>query len=560
MKRLMARRGSILILALFFMVIMAMLATAMIALMPTELRSAVGEHQQTRGSYAAEAGIIQAAKLIRSGTALTDLPGTTGTLDAHWSWAIINVEQLPGDSIRITTEGRKDGRAKRQVVAILENEEQGIQYAFYFEGFQGGGTGNPNTAWPLDVPIIGDVYFNGVWKNNSSNHNFNGDPNAAPIQGVVYATQALSGSPLGDKYVGGGTPYSGSPAAADPDMYNTVYRDGVNGIVSDFPVNDLDDVNTVFTEITNDVLGGTTPSGLITVPTQPDGVTMSHGIFIDSELEKVDLLLTSTSGAVVSLDSGTGLPSIPDFNQTMRLSRTTGNGNNATTTNTDLVFVTVDGTSVGGNTYNSGTLVVVDNGGAVTNTYNFDPGDPSFLVLINGDVGGIQGMIKDKKTIAVAGSALITGEILKSDTPRGQLAVESPTAPILGFLTGEPSSVPGIGGGPPQGDMGLSLSTVTPDNNYYVYAHLMGMDKKLLSNPTNQGGPGLDIPNNGTFHLIGSFAHGVETTPGQLNTEMWNINQFGVLALDPNNDLPYWPTLASGGYKLRSYVDIAVGE
>ena len=182
--------------------------------------------------------------------------------------------------------------------------------------------------------------------------------------------------------------------------------------------------------------------------------------------------------------------------------------------------------------------------------YNGDFKDGN-VIYVDGDINEISGTHKGNHTIAAKGAITITGEILKSDTPRGQ-EPDATSKDALGLVAcvDAGNSSPGM-----SIDM---LGNPPADNEYFVYAYVTAMSKtdgnsKMFSNNQHP-----NLPNGTTLSLIGSFVY-APTTPGQINTTMRFVETWKQVILDNSRPIAF-PGKSSFVPRLRSYVDIPVGE
>jgi hypothetical protein len=150
-----ARRGSIVLLSIFFLVTLFFLATALLQLMPVELNAARWARMNQEASYAADAGITEAITWLEE-----VLAGNQGRLsdlieDIHkegsfggWKWVVDiqpdqqTKENNPVRVFRITSVAKLDGQPYRRIVAEVR-QDSFAQYLSFI------GSSPNNTYWAL---------------------------------------------------------------------------------------------------------------------------------------------------------------------------------------------------------------------------------------------------------------------------------------------------------------------------------------------------------------------------------------------------------------------------
>lgn len=578
------KRGSAIILALFFLVLLALLGFAFMQLLPVELNAAMREKELIQGGYAADAAIVTFAQTLEeTGTPLA--VGATGTLNNDWSWEVLAVDtSLGSNTYRVTVEGQLRGMPRRRVMAILDHQDDfnPINYALFVDS--AGLVNNQNSFFPGNIPIFGDVFFDGVWSYDTTAIDVTGgDPADAPIQGVVYYTEtATSGNGAidlgahGERYTGGDSPVHANATTQD-ERYSRLYRDGEDGLFPNFPrpESNTSETNlqntTIHHEVVSDVLGlasGASDSAI-------DTAEANHMDAVENDSNVGNVYLVNdgsqaTGGIYVAgdvFDMEWGQDNSGNSTLTMEVQRNLFGGN---PNHSDTWVVTYTGTQIS-----------VAKEGSQTQSFPVAGSVGNGVIFVNGDIEGLhtdrgpdgnygtgdERGHRGQHTVAADGNVTITGEILKdqntshpsafprpaaADAP-GTAPPEDPNADILGIISGATLNPSGN-----YGVMSIEISETTPDNNYYIYAPLMGLNKKMFSNAT-----GSTAPNGGEIICMGQIVMGASNM-GQLNTATNFYEDFvrGIW-LDPNNGLlPYWPTIGGTGGQviMRAYLEGSWGE
>lgn len=614
------RQGSVLLLTLFLLIVMAMLGTGFMVLLPVEMRSAHKDRAAVMTSYGADGALQAVMNDLRAKVPLDDISRSAVEMGGGWSYQVENVEQLADEQFRVTTVGLLRGKALRRAVAIIDDGSQ--ESALYYGGDASGGaqTINQNGAWPTTVPIVGDVFVNGTWYVDNSV-----TPATPPFQGAIHQTEPLNpGAGVGAR----GEKYTGTvPTTAA--QYGALYTQGMDAIqrTGQVPASDRLTSDQVNKNLLMAVFGLPDSSGIAAsksaysgagVQVPSTGSTMSGGIYINpkgSSDFSIDFSVDANGNGVMTVANGSTVTTITSVTEGGTYGGTTiastddrlvvstgaasggatttttsgggnGNGNgggstatsgstggggtgkgngkggggSATGTSGTGTSGTSGTTAGGGGT--SGTTGGGSTGGASSATiYNADFSE-GFPVYVNGDVVSVKGTYKGSMTVASAGDMTITGELLKSGWSAGDLPGDTD-----GDAESDPTNDNSLGlvacvnAGNNSKGMSLDLSgaPIPSNGEFYIYAYLTSLSAndnvaKMLSNPQHP-----DLPNGTKFNLVGSL-YWAPTTPGQINTATRFLGTFAKqLVLDPERP-PFFPGPNSFIPRIRSYVDIPVGE
>lgn len=608
------RRGSVLLLTLFLLILLAMLGTGFMVLLPVEMRSAHKDRAAVMTSYGADGALQVVMNDLRAKVPPEDISRASVDMGGGWSFQVENVEALAEEQFRVTTVGLLRGKVLRRAVAIIDDGSQ--ESALYYGGDSNGGpqTINQNGAWPTTVPIIGDVYVNGTWYVDNSV-----TPNTPPFQGSIHQTEPLEpGAGVGAR----GEKYTGSVPTTAAD-YGALYTQGMDAIqrTGSVPASDRLTTTQVNNSLLMAVFGLSDPSEIAAarssysgagVQVPSSGASMAGGIYINPN--------GSTDFSIVfSVDAnGNGVTTVSNGSSVTTITSVTEGGSyagtNISSSDDRLVVSTGGGVAPGGPTTGSatgggngngnggggsgtttggggsgkgsgkgsgggtsgtggtsgsttggsgsGTAGATSGGGSSAATvYNADLSE-GFPIYVNGDVVSVKGNYKGNMTVASTGDMTITGELLKDGWAAGDLPGD-----LDGDAENDPTNKNSLGlvacVAAANNSKGMSLdltgATVPASGEFYVYAYLTSLSAndnvaKMLSNPQHP-----DLPNGTKFSLIGSM-YWAPTTPGQINTATRFLGEYArQLVLDPQRP-PFFPGPNSFIPRVRSYVDIPVGE
>ena len=558
------RRGSILVLTLFLLILLALMGTAFSLLLPTEMRNAQKDREAVQTAYGADAAVLYAMTELEKGRQKVDrdaIVAHTATMGGDgWTYRIESVEPLdPSDTdpnsepevLKVVTAGLHHGKVRRRATAIVDNGSENGPSAFLMS------TDSPNSpfvmdgnqSWPATTAIIGDVYVLGRWGVDNSS-----TPAAPPFSGTIYQTQQGGNGGKGESYTG--------TALQTLAQYNTLYARGLDG-VQNVPESDIGEAMYLTRDATRDrVLGylfGTkdkTTIGAMNVaakaapglhiPLDASGKS-NGGLFVNGGDYDV-ILSTDTT------NSTTGKPnSITTYSGSSALALGTMQGSSTitsagvSTTSTFKVIHVTEGGNYGGGLIDpdQDTMVVQKADGTFLKQYPADFSKGSVLYS-NGDLTA-QGTYTGNKTIAATESFSLVGDVLKAGVNPG----DQPTGTrdeVIGFIANADA---------PTSSSGFTVDfnqQPTTGDTYHIYASLMTLMKtdqntKMFSNAQHP-----NIPNGKKMVIYGQYAHG-PTNGGQFNTELNFIEEY-VQALVQDETPLGWPT--RGGTfrsRVRAYVD-----
>lgn len=583
------RRGSVLLLTFFLLILLALLGTGFMALLPVEMRSAHKDRVAVMTSYAADGALQVVMNDLRNSVPPASVSRTAVQTGGGWSYQVEDVETLAKEEFRVTTVGLLHGKIQRRAVAIIDDGSQ--ESALYYGGDSGGGqqTINQNGAWPTTVPIVGDVFVNGTWYVDNSV-----TPASPPFQGTIHQTNPLApGGSIGAR----GEKYTGAVPTTTA-QYGALYTQGIDAIqrVGSVPAADRLTHAQVEENLLMGVFGLSSPSGIASAKTTyaAAGVqvpalhqAMTGGIYVNPN--------GSTDFAIAfSVDAnGNGVTTITNGTNVTTITTVTEGGTYGGTTisaSDDRLVVSTSAAASGGTTGGNGN----GNGGGgngnggggngnggggngnggggsggatggstspTTTVYSADLSE-GFPLYVNGDVTSIKGTYKGNMTVAATGDMTITGELLKSGWSAGDLPGDTDGDPEVDPVNNNSLGlVACVAAG--NNSKGLSLdltgAPIPASREFYIYAYVTSLSAndtvaKMLSNPQHP-----DLPNGTKFNLVGSM-YWAPTTPGQINTATRFLSSFAKkLVLDPERP-PFFPGPNSFIPRIRSYVDIPVGE
>ncbi len=128
------KRGSVLLLALFFLFALFLMAIAFFRLLPTELHSAARSSRAVQAHYAADAGVREAVAWLQSQPAGVQVAPvddfnddndvwSDNMVDGTWGYtASIQVTNAPIKVYTITGPSFRDGRPIREITAMVQNQ------------------------------------------------------------------------------------------------------------------------------------------------------------------------------------------------------------------------------------------------------------------------------------------------------------------------------------------------------------------------------------------------------------------------------------------------------
>lgn len=575
-------KGSILLLVLFLLIILAMMGSAFSILLPVEMRNARRDRANIQTAYAADAGVLWVMDQFddpdldfREDGNWKDLEGEIQSLSNEWEWRVASVDRLNGaEAYRVVTEGiRVRGSQKdvlRRAVCIIDNGLHSDEAAWLASAATLGGNGSPmgSTAsryWPGDVPINGDIIVIGTWSVDESLINF---ANGPTFTGTITQTDGSGNGSRGENYLGVDT--------LTQAQYDLAYTNGLAGVqtvdVSElgdnlFLSNDsarqrMQEVLFSTTDVNEvDTMHNTT-SGTngIHIPLNSDGVPNGGLVVNDGsgnndkyEIEfKVDVNGNSemeyTGDAISSINTiSASSPS------------TLNNVSTSSTGSTFTVIHVTDGTS-----YTSGgedRLVIKDNSGTII--YNEAADFSQGTVVYNHGYIETSGTFAGEKTVAASLGVAITGELIKDGLPRGMttpeaLADDSISDAVKERING---SLLGLVANAGAGNSSHGFTFQVPDDGripsdrqLHIHASMMGLAKTDSNTKMFGHNTGHDLPSDVKVHTYGQIATG-PTNGGQFQKEMDFVrDSLGSITMDK---LPIGFPSRGDGFRsnLRAYVD-----
>lgn len=341
------RRGSILLLSLFFMFVLFLMAVAFFRLLPTELHSAARSSQTIKAHYACDAGLREAVAWLRTqnraipesvlDSDFNDLNSAAddNPLDGQWSYTV-NIE--PNNPLLgiydIVSVGLFRGRPLRELRATVQNETF-ARYAMFID------------TWPADKyfamssnGIQGPFHTNGYFRLQAPSTGFWTDGQDPWVNGpLAEMTQAdqlpvdentLGVTGDGNQYYGGNVsgsdlglvPYTDSGAPID-ERYNRIINGGREKI-SKIPNIDLPSENTTLRLKAWDATGDETSipslSNGVYVnteagPNEPGGA-VKGGVFVKGDAE-VTLAITEGNGNHQKITFRQGSTTVPGSTETV---------------------------------------------------------------------------------------------------------------------------------------------------------------------------------------------------------------------------------------------------
>lgn len=433
-------KGSILLLVLFLLIVLAMMGSAFSILLPVEMQNAKRDRANIQTAYAADAAVLwvmdelDANDDLREDNGWDDLEGTTQVLSKEWEWRVAEVDRLDGnEAYRVVTEGIRVRGSQRDVlrraVAIIDNAWIGETAAVINLATPGGSSpmgSNANTFWPGNVPIYGDAIVLGTWSVDDSLFDTSGGP---IYTGTITQTDNSGSGLRGEEY---------KNTALTTEQYDEVYTNGVNGVQTG-DVGDVDDLymtaadarrnmqkylfstsdETVIDDMNDTVLATTG----VHIPLNNDGVPNGGFIFNDgggNGAEYDVLFSVDPNGNSVmnysNADSVSSINTIQNDDPTNPTEVSTA----ATGTSFQVIHV-MSGSQYGPE--GEQRLVIKDSGGTVI--YNQQADFSGGIVTYNVGAINVEGTFAGEKTVGATLGVTITGELLKDGLPRNMTTSEA---------------------------------------------------------------------------------------------------------------------------------------
>jgi hypothetical protein len=568
-------KGSVLLLVLFLLIILAMMGSAFAILLPVEMQNAKRDRANIQTAYAADAGVLWVMEQLdnnddfREDDGWKDLEGETQVLDKEWEWRIASVDQLTGEeAYRVVAEGIRVRGSQRDVlrraVAVIDNGLDSDEAAFLTTtAVLGDGDGpmgsNPNTYWPGNVPINGDIIVVGTWSVDASTIDFD---NGTTFKGTITQTDDSGSGLRGENYSGGNL---------TSEQYEQVYQDAEDSIQT-VDVNELGEnlflANQAARERMQEGLFSTEDASTIAtmdattageegihIPLDENGLP-NGGVVINSgggNGDHYDIVFSESNGNSIMEYSGDALSSINTINADTP--STLDNLSTDSTGSTFRIIHVYDGASYGSSGENR--LVILDENN--NELYNEEASLSGGTVIYNHGSMGVEGTFTGEKTVAASLGVDITGEVLKAGVDRGQTTPEAlATADqaekdlidnsLLGLVANVDAS------NASQGFRFVLDQSDSNDDQIYLHASIMGLSKTDVNAKIFGNNVGHDIPDDFEVHTYGQIASG-PSNAGQFKKEMEAIAaHFGSITMD---DLPpFFPSKGHGfRSNLRAYVD-----
>lgn len=443
------RRGSVLLLAIFFLVTLSFLGIAFASLMPTEMRAAGRQKLQAAAFYAADAGIAHAMAWMEKAAKRGDDPlegGATKTWSSplgEWVWTVTLTpdSQTPPNGqnsvkvYEIRSEARLEGRLYRTVIA-LARQETFARFA-WFEDQRASNLWIPATLYRFDGPF----HSNSRIRVSVPSGYYEQD--TPPTFGAeVTVKEKYEESPDGVQY-SGEPPYDaeGNPVVG---RYERLYRDGRVGLRTG--VNAVE-MPTDSVELSKAAWGSSSPPPSapgVHLGVRSDSSDTAGGVFIVGDVDSVVLAVE---------DGGNRSATIQQGDATVKVVETL-----------EAPLTAPDGTPVGvGNT-----LVYDASGG-----FSIHAGLTNGTIYATGSIQSLKGTNKGKRTVAVDLAAqkdiVLGGHLLRADTPQGQEPTGSrDSLGVVGFKVRVPTSIPRDRDNPLDVYAGIFAGTKGSEGGLYI--------------------------------------------------------------------------------------------
>lgn len=583
------RRGSALLLAIFFMTTIGLLAVAYIRLIPSELFAARRTNFDIQGYYAADAGLVQALawleEAINQGheplnSAQAGSYPTSGSIPGtEWTYTISitgDAQTYPNSDPTVTPRFYKIvttsvllGRVQRTLTSWVA-QDTFAKYNFYNEQADTGG-------WL----VAGLNYFTGPLHLNKGKmrlsipSNFWTGSSPVMFQGDVTAVDAqtytVNGSNQlidGVEYIDNNRPYDITTGVNNATRYNKLSTGGRDGFK--IPSKEVKMPGSSSNLADAAWFGRSDPAGNgladPDVPAMAAGVYINKdasnnalgGIYISGDVERMRLNHNDTNTA-----SGNG-----KTNPTIAVTQSGATTTVCQCTENSYRIVgptTVDGTALAAGVEKivpvGSSVIEKKNSSGVVTGYETRVGTTNGVIYATGSINKLSGTNKSKHTIAVdirdpllaAGAGnkeiRIDGDLLRADTPTTGTN-NNPPIPVgvkdgLGLVA---YNVRYAG----MADMPRVDGTGTPDPLLLyalIFAGRKGSTGGVVMEDWNTGAPS-------TCYVMGSFIEAEDKAWGYFNaatglmTTGWNMR----FKYDPDlarNPTPFFPTI--GKFVIRTY-------
>lgn len=515
-------RGSIMILTLFILTLLLILGGGFMVLIPVEMRNAQEDREILQGGLGADAALKVALDKLYHDVPYQEIAmADPAELSGGWSYQIEDIEEIEEGVYRVTTSGLQANRVKRRAVAVVDDGSGKFAISVTAKDTTAGQNVNSQGAWPVSVPITGDVYIQGTWYCDNTGLDLDAPNTDRPFKGFIFQTDPSGDAPRGELYEG--------VTPSNPTQYAAMYDYGIDAIqpydstkIAEEELFLKDQVNDRLLSLTfgvdNPAQALAQANGLITAGDPDNDGVLEGGFYLQGDRT---VKFSYTAGS--------------------QMGRTEfGNG-------TDLVVLHSKKGAFPDTPETPDSMRVVAPG--IDKTYRCDL-EHGLVFYVDGEVPGIEGTYHGNLTVAAARGLTITGELLKSDTPRGFEPDASTDALGLIACVDAGSNDPG---------MSVDMASIPPDNEYFIYAYLTSLSHNDSAAKMFSRSQHPSLPAGTTLTLIGALTW-APTTAGQINTGMDYIAEnWKEIIIDSNRPLGF----PSGGKyipRVRSYVDVPVGE
>ncbi|MGI5843396.1 MAG: hypothetical protein ACOX9B_04375 [Candidatus Xenobium sp.] len=436
-----ARRGSIVLLSIFFLVTLFFLATALLQLMPVELNAARWARMNQEASYAADAGITEAITWLEEVLAgnqgrLSDLledsrkEGSFG----GWKW-VVNIypdQQTklhnPVRVFRITSVAKLNDQPYRRIVA--EVRQNSFAQYLSFIGFS-----NTKAYWMFNrnLKLEGPIHVNGIASFGYDDKWF--QTGIPPFEGTYTASGFYTppGKPEG---FGDGARYftkEGNPNTSNtpynedgvpiPERYDRIFTRGREALKTGVREREMPSVSR---DLAKEAWGETP-------------LPMDQGVHIDTSSSQANKKGILIQGDVESMQL-----SVVQGNSVMTVVQGSGDAKKETR----VTILSENGMTLPAGSEENGVPLARDKILGTGNTvvqkpdvgdkkvFVVAPGLTNGLVYCTGTIHGLQGQNKGRRTIAVDvennKDIVISGNLTRQDTPIGEKPAG--TDDLLGLL------------------------------------------------------------------------------------------------------------------------------
>jgi hypothetical protein len=539
------------LLTFFLLILLGTLGVGFMALLPVEMRSAQRDRSVVQSAYGADAAVQSVMNaLLVDAKRYAEIPlNVEVPVGNGWSYAVESVEQIGIEEFRITTRGSLRGVVQRRAVALIDDGSATEAVKNTASTVDGNAVG----AWPATVPIKGDVLWMGTFTVDNGGYNMNlaGNP---PFQGTIFQTKQTGSALMKESYT------SGNPTAG---QYPNLYTQGMAAIQPAPGLSEEDLLNSTQTQellLANvfgtaegaaavaaaNAVGANTPA----VVTR-DGNKLTGGIFINDQNGNQN---AGGAAAKAQREFTVRFTAPSDGIGVTVLTR--GDGTKTTITTIKANTPLPAGIS-GPSTASVDRIAIQTSGGPAGNLHIAElletDIEEGHVLYVDGEITSMQGTFRGNRTIGVRGDTTIDGELLKSDTPRGQ----EPTADsrdALGIVGTIKASNNSVGTNINITSSSAPEPAAPHDDTYFIYAYLTGLDGNDTNNKLFKQS---SMPNGKKVHLIGSLQFAPSNGGLMGHTTDFVRSAFKQVTVDPLRPFGF-PGAGRFIPRLRAYVDIPV--